>query len=128
MLGLYDRPAVTSTSAAPTPPSIQPVPATLPARTSTPRWSTPRPTAFAEHRQALPPHQRRLDLRRQSDITEESPVKRAAMVAWKEPIQRRVLDAPGMRGVVVVSSVAYGDGGGGGARGLLGSPATTPAI
>jgi nucleoside-diphosphate-sugar epimerase len=48
-----------------------------------------------------------------TDITEESPIQAPAMVAWKEPIERRVLDAPGMRGVVVVSGVAYGDGGGG---------------
>lgn len=57
-----------------------------------------------------------------SDITEESPIQPPAMVAWKEPIERRVLDAPGMRGVVIVSSVAYGDGGGGVPGLLLGSP------
>jgi nucleoside-diphosphate-sugar epimerase len=57
-----------------------------------------------------------------TDITEESPINAPAMVAWKEPIERRVLDAPGMRGVVVVSSVAYGDGGGGVPGVLLGSP------
>ena len=56
------------------------------------------------------------------DITEESPIKAPAMVAWKEPIERRVLDAAGMRGVVIVSSVAYGDGGGGVPGVLLGSP------
>jgi nucleoside-diphosphate-sugar epimerase len=56
------------------------------------------------------------------DITEESPVKAPAMVAWKEPIERRVLDAAGMRGVVIVSSVAYGDGGGGVPGLILGSP------
>ena len=56
------------------------------------------------------------------DITEESPIKPPAMVAWKEPIERRVLDAPGMRGVVIVSSVAYGDGGGGIPGLILGSP------
>jgi nucleoside-diphosphate-sugar epimerase len=55
-------------------------------------------------------------------ITEESPIKAPAMVAWKEPIERRVLDAAGMRGVVVVSSIAYGDGGGGIPGLLLGSP------
>jgi nucleoside-diphosphate-sugar epimerase len=55
-------------------------------------------------------------------ITEESPIKAPAMVAWKEPIERRVLDAAGMRGVVVVSSIAYGDAGGGIIRLLLGSP------
>jgi nucleoside-diphosphate-sugar epimerase len=57
-----------------------------------------------------------------TDITEESPINAPAMVAWKEPIERRVLDAPDMRGVVVVSSVAYGDGGGGVPGLLLGSP------
>ena len=56
------------------------------------------------------------------DITEESPVNAPAMVAWKEPIERRVLDAAGMRGVVIVSSVAYGDGGGGLPGLLLSSP------
>jgi nucleoside-diphosphate-sugar epimerase len=56
------------------------------------------------------------------DITEESPIKAPAMVAWKEPIERRVLDAAGMRGVVIVASVAYGDGGGGVPGLLLGSP------
>jgi nucleoside-diphosphate-sugar epimerase len=44
------------------------------------------------------------------------------MVAWKEPIERRVLGAAGMRGVVIVSSVAYGDGGGAIPGALLGSP------
>ena len=43
-------------------------------------------------------------------------------MAWKEPIERRVLHAPDMRGVVIVSSVAYGDGGGGIPGLLLGSP------
>jgi nucleoside-diphosphate-sugar epimerase len=57
-----------------------------------------------------------------TDITEESPLKAPAMVAWKPPIERRVLDESGMRGVVIVSSVAYGDGGGGIPALLLGSP------
>jgi nucleoside-diphosphate-sugar epimerase len=55
-------------------------------------------------------------------ITEQLPIKAPAMVAWKEPIARRVLEAPDMRGVVIVSSVAYGDGGGGVTGILLGSP------
>jgi len=55
-------------------------------------------------------------------ITEASPVNAPALVAWKEPIERRVLDAAGIRGAVIVSSVAYGDGGGGVAGLLLGSP------
>ncbi len=39
-------------------------------------------------------------------ITEESPFNAPPLVSWKEPIERRVLDAKGMRGVVIVSSVA----------------------
>ncbi len=55
-------------------------------------------------------------------INEDSPFNPPAMVAWKEPIERRVLDATGMRGIVPVSSVAYGDGGGGVPGLLLASP------
>jgi len=55
-------------------------------------------------------------------ITEASPVNAPAMVAWKEPIERRVLGATGVRGAVIVSSVAYGDGGGAIPGLLLGSP------
>jgi nucleoside-diphosphate-sugar epimerase len=55
-------------------------------------------------------------------ITEQSPFASPAMFAWREPIERRVLDAKGMRGVVIVSGVAYGDGGGGIPGLLLGSP------
>ena len=44
------------------------------------------------------------------------------MVAWKEPIERRILDANDMRGVVIISSVAYGDGGGALPGLLLASP------
>ena len=55
-------------------------------------------------------------------ITEASPVNAPAMVSWKEPIERRVLGATDIRGVVIVSSVAYGDGGGGIPGLLLGSP------
>jgi nucleoside-diphosphate-sugar epimerase len=55
-------------------------------------------------------------------ITEDSPVQAPAMVSWKEPIERRVLGAGQMRAVVIVSGVAYGDGGGGIPGLLLGSP------
>jgi nucleoside-diphosphate-sugar epimerase len=55
-------------------------------------------------------------------ISEASPFNPPAMVAWKQPIERRVLDAADVRGVVIVSSVAYGDGGGGIPGLLLGSP------
>lgn len=57
-----------------------------------------------------------------ADITEESPFHAPAMVAWKEPVERRLLAAEGFRPIVVVSSVAYGDGGGGLPGLLLGSP------
>src|SRR6202030_3412804 len=53
-------------------------------------------------------------------ISEESPIDSPPLVAWKEPIERRVLGAPDMRGVVIVSGVAHGDGGGGSAGLLLG--------
>jgi nucleoside-diphosphate-sugar epimerase len=55
-------------------------------------------------------------------ITEDSRFQAPALVAWREPIERRVLSAAGMRGVVIVSGVAYGDGGGGLPGLLLGSP------
>src|SRR6185437_9730861 len=42
-----------------------------------------------------------------TSISEASPFSVPAMVAWKQPIERRVLDATGMRGIVIVSSVAY---------------------
>jgi nucleoside-diphosphate-sugar epimerase len=44
-------------------------------------------------------------------ITETSPIDAPAMVSWKEPIAQRVLDADGMRGVVIAPGVAYGDAG-----------------
>jgi nucleoside-diphosphate-sugar epimerase len=43
-------------------------------------------------------------------------------VAWKEPIERRVVGEAGMRGAVIVAGAAYGDGGGGIPGLLLGSP------
>ena len=55
-------------------------------------------------------------------ITEESALNPPPMVAWKPPIEDRVLDATDMRGVVVVAGTAYGDGGGGIPGLLLGSP------
>jgi len=57
-----------------------------------------------------------------TSITEDSPFDAPALVAWREPIVRRVVDAEGLRGVVIVASVAYGDGGGGLPGLLLGSP------
>jgi nucleoside-diphosphate-sugar epimerase len=57
-----------------------------------------------------------------SAIDEESPIAAPAIVAWREAIDRRVLAATGMRGVVIAASVAYGDGGGGVPGVLLGSP------
>jgi nucleoside-diphosphate-sugar epimerase len=55
-------------------------------------------------------------------ISEESPIDSPPLVAWREQIERRVLSTPDMRGVVITSGVAYGDGGGGVPGVLLGSP------
>jgi len=55
-------------------------------------------------------------------ITEQSPYHAPALVSWREPIERRMLGATDMRGVVIVSGVAYGDGGGGIPGLLVGSP------
>src|SRR4051812_42300063 len=57
-----------------------------------------------------------------SSIDDASPIDAPAMVAWKPPLERRVLAENDMRGVVIVSSLAYGDGGGGVPGLLLGSP------
>jgi nucleoside-diphosphate-sugar epimerase len=57
-----------------------------------------------------------------TNIAEASPQNSPAMVAWKEPLQRRLLSQTGMRGIIVLSSVAYGDGGGLIPRIVLGSP------
>ena len=57
-----------------------------------------------------------------TSITEDSPFQAPALVAWKEPIERRVFGVKDMRGVVVVSGVAYGDGGGAVPGLVLGSP------
>jgi nucleoside-diphosphate-sugar epimerase len=56
------------------------------------------------------------------DITEDSPVNAPALVSWREPIADRVVSAREMRGIVISAGVAYGDGGGGIPRLLLGSP------
>jgi nucleoside-diphosphate-sugar epimerase len=55
-------------------------------------------------------------------ISEESPIDSPPFVAWKEPIESRVLAASDMRGVVIVSGTAYGDGGGAMPGLLLASP------
>jgi nucleoside-diphosphate-sugar epimerase len=57
-----------------------------------------------------------------SAISEASLFNPPALVSWKEPIERRALEAKDVRSTVVVSSVAYGDGGGGIPGLLLGSP------
>ena len=57
-----------------------------------------------------------------TNITEDSPFNAPPLVARKMPIERRVLGATGMRSAVLVSSTAYGDGGGGIPGLLLGSP------
>jgi nucleoside-diphosphate-sugar epimerase len=55
-------------------------------------------------------------------ISEQSPIDAPPLVAWKPPIERRVLGVADMRGAVIVSGTAYGDGGGGIPGLLLGSP------
>jgi nucleoside-diphosphate-sugar epimerase len=55
-------------------------------------------------------------------VSEESPIDSPPLVGWKEQIERRVLAAPDMRGVVIAPGVAYGDGGGGIPGLLLASP------
>lgn len=55
-------------------------------------------------------------------ITEDSPRNPPAMVAWKEPIEERLMNASGLRTVIPIASTAYGDGGGGIPGLILGSP------
>jgi nucleoside-diphosphate-sugar epimerase len=55
-------------------------------------------------------------------ITEDSLRNPPPMVAWKEPIELRLLRAEGVRAIVPVSGSAYGDAGGGIPGLLLGSP------
>lgn len=55
-------------------------------------------------------------------ISEDSLFEAPALVAWKEPIEQRVLGVSDMRGVVVVSGTAFGDGGGGIPGLVLASP------
>jgi nucleoside-diphosphate-sugar epimerase len=57
-----------------------------------------------------------------TSITEDSPFHAPALVAWKEPIERRMLGVKDMRGAVIVSGVASGNGGGAIPGLLLGSP------
>jgi nucleoside-diphosphate-sugar epimerase len=57
-----------------------------------------------------------------TSITENSPYSAPALVSWREPIERRVLDAEGMRATIIVAGVAYGDGGGAVPGLLLSSP------
>ena len=57
-----------------------------------------------------------------SSIREDSPINAPALVSWKEVIDRRVVAAKDMRGVVILPGVAYGDGGGGIPGLLLASP------
>jgi nucleoside-diphosphate-sugar epimerase len=57
-----------------------------------------------------------------TSVTEESAFHAPTLVAWKEPIERRVLGTRDMRAVVIVSGTAYGDGGGAIPGALLASP------
>ena len=125
VVDLYDRPAVGSVSVMRTGQSTPPVPVTPPAPTSTLQWSTQR----SMHLPAPASRISKSAVRGSTAntfITEDSPFHAPALVAWKEPIERRVLGAKDMRGVVVVASLAYGDGGGGIPGLLLGSPRDDP--
>jgi len=55
-------------------------------------------------------------------VTEDSPFDAPALVAWKLPIQARLLYGSDIRAGVVVAGTAYGDGGGGIPALLLDSP------
>ncbi|HEV3281459.1 MAG TPA: NAD-dependent epimerase/dehydratase family protein [Acidimicrobiales bacterium] len=57
-----------------------------------------------------------------TDITEKSTFNPPPMVAWKANVEQRLLDADGLRAIVPLVSVAYGDSGGGVPGVLLGSP------
>jgi nucleoside-diphosphate-sugar epimerase len=57
-----------------------------------------------------------------TDITEDSTFNAPPMVAWKAEIEKRLLDADGVRAIVPAVSVAYGDAGGAVPGVLLGSP------
>ncbi|MFF8883923.1 NAD-dependent epimerase/dehydratase family protein [Streptomyces flaveolus] len=47
-----------------------------------------------------------------ASITEDTPFAAPALVAWRAEIEKKVLDIPGARPVVVVPGVVYGHGGG----------------
>jgi nucleoside-diphosphate-sugar epimerase len=55
-------------------------------------------------------------------INEQSPIDPTPLMAWKDPVEQRVLGSGDIRGVLIVSSTAYGDGAGGMPGVLLGSP------
>lgn len=55
-------------------------------------------------------------------VTEDSPFDAPPLVAWKLPIQARLLYGSDVHAAVVVAGSAYGDGGGGIPALLLGSP------
>jgi nucleoside-diphosphate-sugar epimerase len=57
-----------------------------------------------------------------TDITEGSPHQLPMIIAWREPHHRRLLSQVGMRGIIVMSSTVYGDGGGDVPRIVLSSP------
>ena len=114
-----------------TAPSTPQVPVTLRAPTSTPQCSTPRSTKVRATAAGNPfePDQRCLGLREQHrHHRRPRPENAPALVAWKEPLQRRLFGQTGICVFVITSSVAYGDGGGGIARyHSLAHRATPPA-
>jgi uncharacterized protein YbjT (DUF2867 family) len=61
-----------------------------------------------------------------TSITEQSPFNAPALVSWKEAIERRVLEATDMRGVVIVSGLLTATAGTGFPDCFCDHPATMP--
>ncbi len=122
VIDLYDRPRSQACSATWAGPSTPPAPVTPPAQAWTPQWSTRSPARSPAPASPTSKSAALWIYGNNTSITEHSPFHAPALVSWKEPIERRVLGEAGMRGTVIVSGTAYGDGGGGIPGVLLGSP------
>ena len=123
VVDLYDRPAVVrAAERGGRRPFIPPVPATRPARTWTPRW----PTRRSRHSPApASPTSTSAACGSTATTPRSARSRRSSRRRWWHGRSRSNAGSstpPDMRGVVIVSSVAYGDGGGGIPGLLLGSP------
>ena len=47
-----------------------------------------------------------------ADLTEETPIDAPALVAWRQALDARVLEAPGIRSVLIEPGIVHGHGGG----------------